>query len=93
MSYRSSHPNRSGLQNAAKIAEAILRNRGEIELSAIESIPSVQSQHDVNVIIRSLQSKLPISIKRRVEQSSPILRWESVVTLGEDQNCALTRDR
>ena len=82
MSYRTTH-SENRLLEAARIAEAFLRKRGEIDLATIESLPFIQSEEETQIVLGHLRSRLPISVARKVDDTSPILRWDTVVRLEQ----------
>jgi hypothetical protein len=71
----------ANLSDAARVVETVLRKKGEIDVSAIRSIPAVSSNLDVEAILGKLRSKMNISTVRRANRDSPILRWDYVVTV------------
>lgn len=81
MSYRISQ-HRDSILDAAKIVSEVLRRRGEIEFSAIESLPVIRSTKDAEAVLGHVRSSLPVTVTRRVSDSWPILRWERIITLN-----------
>ena len=70
---------------ALKIAEALLKHRGEITLDDIKAIPFIEDTREAEMIATFLSNKFNAQIfTRRISQSG-IASWEQIITINKGE--------